>query len=62
MSKKLQNSTVVVACFDQGADNDPKALGLAFHHQGPTFINPLCHRHKVMSMQVGWKVDGGTDE
>ena len=27
---------------DWGADNDPEALGLAFHHQGPTFINACC--------------------
>ena len=24
---------------DRGAGNDPEALGIAFHHQGPTFIN-----------------------
>ena len=32
----------VVAFPDRGAGNDPQALGLAFHHQGPTFINLYC--------------------
>ena len=32
----------VVAYPDQGAGNDPEALRLAFHHQGPTFIIVYC--------------------
>ena len=35
---KKQTTMIVIACPDQGAGNDPEALGLAFHHQGPTFI------------------------
>ena len=29
---------IVIACPDEGVGTDPEALGLAFHHQGPTFI------------------------
>ena len=29
---------IVIAYPDQGAGTDPEAFGLAFHHQGPTFI------------------------
>ena len=29
---------MIVACPDRRAGNDLKALDLAFHHQGPTFI------------------------
>ena len=39
MSKCAKNSIIFVACPDQGKGTDPEALGLAFHHQGPTFIN-----------------------
>ena len=38
-----QKSIIVVAYPDRGAVNDPGALGLAFHHQGLTFINAYCH-------------------
>ena len=44
MSKRAKNklnSIIVVACLDLGADNNPEALGLAFH-QVPTFINEYC--------------------
>ena len=41
MSKKIP-SKIVVACPDRGAVNDPKALGLSFHHQGPTFTSAYC--------------------
>ena len=30
--------SIVIACPDRGAGNDPEVLGLGFH-QGPTFIN-----------------------
>ena len=32
------NTIIVVAQPDWGAGNDPKPLGLAFHHQGSTFL------------------------
>ena len=35
-------SIIAVACPDQGEGTDLKALGLAFHHQGPTFIGAYC--------------------
>ena len=38
----MKNSIIVVACPDQGEGINPEALGLAFHHQGPTFINAYC--------------------
>ena len=33
---------IVIACPNQGEGTDPEALELAFHHQGPTFINAYC--------------------
>ena len=42
MSKTLKNSTIAVACPDQGAGNDPERLGLAFCHQGSTLIDAYC--------------------
>ena len=33
---------IVVACPDQCEGTDSEALGLAFHHQGPTFIKVYC--------------------
>ena len=33
-----EDTVIVIACPDQGAGTDPEALGLAFHHQGLTFI------------------------
>ena len=33
---------IVVACPDHIEDTDPKALVLAFHHQGHTFISAYC--------------------
>ena len=36
MSNQAKNTIIVVACPEQGADNDSEALELAFH-QGPTF-------------------------
>ena len=35
---RVGEKMIVIACSDQGAGNDPEALGLAFLHQGPTFI------------------------
>ena len=34
-------SIIIVACPDRSTCNDswPEALGLAFHHQGPTLFN-----------------------
>ena len=43
MSKEKKPSIIVVACPDQGEGTDTEALGLAFHHQGPTFIVKLLH-------------------
>ena len=40
MSKHLEKK--VEAYFDWGEDNDPEALGLAFHYQNPTFIDTYC--------------------
>ena len=37
-----QKKVIVVACLYGGAGNDPEALGIAFHHQGSTFINVYC--------------------
>ena len=33
---------IVAVCPDRGEGNDPEALGLACHHQGPIFINAYC--------------------
>ena len=49
MSKKVNNS--YIAYPDRGAGNDPEALGLAFHHQGPTFINAY---HQAATDMVNW--------
>ena len=42
MSKWANNIIIVAAWPDCGAGNDLEALGLAFHHRGPTFINAYC--------------------
>ena len=42
MSKWAKNSIIVAACPDQSDGTDSEALGLAFHHQGPTFIIAYC--------------------
>ena len=34
-----KNIIIVVAYPDQGAGNDSKPLGLAFHHQGSTLLH-----------------------
>ena len=34
---------IVVACSDQGEDNDLEVFGLGFHRQAPTFINAYCY-------------------
>ena len=39
---KWAQNTIIVAWPDHVARNDPKALELAFHHQGFTFINAYC--------------------
>ena len=38
----MKTSKIVVACPDQYEGTDQEGLGLAFHHQGPTFINTNC--------------------
>ena len=40
----MKNSIIVAARPDQLQDEwtDPETLGLAYHHQGPTFINEHC--------------------
>ena len=35
----MNYSIIIVAYADQGEGTDPEALGLAFHHQGPTLSN-----------------------
>ena len=35
----MSKISIFVACPDRSAGNDPETLGLAFHHQGPIFIN-----------------------
>ena len=54
MSKWAKNAIIVVACADQGKGRGPEALGLAFHHQGPTFFNAYCQAATNV-------VDGGND-
>ena len=42
--------------LDHGEDTDPEALGLSFHHQGPTFIvsiNPETI-HALMNVGPTW--------
>ena len=36
-----KNTLIVVASPDRVVCNDPEALEIAFHHQGPTFINAI---------------------
>ena len=42
---------MVVACLDHGEGTDPEAFGLAFHHQGPTFINACCQAATILIYQ-----------
>ena len=35
----MKYSIIVVAGPDQGEGTDSESLGIAWHHQGPTFIN-----------------------
>ena len=51
-AKKQNPTTLVVALPDRGAGNDPEALGLAFHHQGPTFINAYCQAATNLVSQI----------
>ena len=37
-----ENTVIAIAWPDRGRENDPEALGLAVHHQGPTFFNAYC--------------------
>ena len=40
--------------LDHGEDTDPEALGLSFHHQGPTFIvsiNQVCCRLTIYALK-----------
>ena len=43
---------IVIACPDQGAGNDPEALGLAFYHQGPTFIMHIVKLLKARAATI----------
>ena len=38
----MKSSIIAVAFPDQGKGTDSKVLGLAFHHQGATFIDAYC--------------------
>ena len=42
MSQKNTHTIIAVSWQDLCAGNDPEPLGLAFHHQGSTFINAYC--------------------
>ena len=46
MSNGQKNTIIVVAWPDHSAGHDPEALGLAFHHQGPTLI--IMHIVKLL--------------
>ena len=48
MSKRAENTIIVVASPDYDAGNDPDVLGLALHHQGPAFINAYCQAAKQL--------------
>ena len=40
--------------LDHGEDTGPEALGLSFHHQGPTFIvsiNQVCSRLTIYALK-----------
>ena len=52
MSKGAKNSVTVVACPDYGEGTDPEALRLAFHHQGPTFINAYMLSNLMVEVKV----------
>ena len=43
MSTGAKNSIMIAAYPDPGEGNDPEALGLTFHHKGPTFINAYIY-------------------
>ena len=55
MRTEFGQKMIVIACPDQGAGTDPEALGLAFHHQGPTFI----FMHTVKLLQT-WLIETET--
>ena len=42
VSKTHTHTIIALSWPDRGAGNDPEPLGLAFHHQGSTFINANC--------------------
>ena len=48
MSKWTKKSIIAVACPSQGEGTDPEALGLAFNHQGPTFISAYCQAATIL--------------
>ena len=60
MGKWAEKTIIVVAWPDRGADNDPEALGLTFHHQGPTFINAYCQAATNLADR-DWGQYGGND-
>ena len=45
-----KNTIIVVAWLDRGARNDPVAMGLALHHDDPTFCNALAGTCEYISL------------
>ena len=58
-AKKLNNSWKMPWWSPGGAGTDPEASGLAFHHQGPTFINAYCEAATNLVDQ-DWGLTWGT--
>ena len=52
MVSKNTHTIIAVSWPDCGVGNDPVPLGLAFHHQGATFINAYCQAAMSLSMHV----------
>ena len=50
--QKNTPTIIAVSWPDCGVCNDPVPLGLAFHHQGSTFINAYCQAAMNLSMHV----------
>ena len=51
-AKKPTHTIIAVSWSDCGVGNDPIPSGLAFHHQGSTFINAYCPAAMNLSMHV----------
>ena len=47
MSKRAKSTIIAVASPDHGVRNDPEPLGLAFHHQGSTFLQRTIYKFKT---------------